>query len=365
MLIALIAKILLTALKVLLFLLLAVILVLLLILCLVLFTPLKYNASAEKYDIIKADGKVSWLLGIIRISFLYNDGRSSYKLRVFGADYKKLAGFFAKRAKKKEKKKENKKFDLESTGQPAREESEGTRNEEEENKAFPQKEEEQIYKGHKPSGEESAPPVKKEEKAEKENRAEAEGRHKENQKNIQYSGNIGKDKDKRTGNAFISRIKVFWQKIKSIPSKIKDTFSKIRKSAREAGKTACNIKDKFTTAKEFIFSEITKNMLGVAKDNLFRLLVRIKPRKIKSDILFGTGDPCQTGQILGLAAVYMAMSGTVFNITPDFENKILRGRIMVSGQIRAASLAFAVLRVIISNEWKSFYKEAMKIKEEF
>lgn len=85
MFIALIAKILLTALKVLLFLFLAVILVLLLILCLVLFTPLKYSASAEKYDIIKAEGKVSWLLGIIRISFLYNDGKSSYKLRIFGA----------------------------------------------------------------------------------------------------------------------------------------------------------------------------------------------------------------------------------------------------------------------------------------
>ncbi len=336
MLIALIAKILLTVLKVLLFLLLAVILVLLSILCMVLFTPLKYSASAEKYDIIKAEGKVSWLLGIIRISFLYNDGKSSYKLRIFGADYKKLADFFAKRAKKREKNK----LDLKSAEQTTWDESEGESNEEEEDQAFPQKEEKPVYKEHKPYGEESAPSGKKEEKAEKENRAEVESRHKEAQKNIQHSEDGGTDKDKRASNAFISSIK-------------------------EARKTVHNIKDKFTTIKEFIFSEITKNMLGVAKDNLFRLLAKIKPRKIKSDILFGTGDPCQTGQILGLAAAYMAMSGTVFNLTPDFENKVLRGRLMVSGQIRASSLAFAVLRVIISNEWKSFYKEAMKIKEEF
>ncbi len=336
MLIALIAKILLTVLKVLLFLLLAVILVLLSILCLVLFTPLKYSASAEKYDIIKAEGKVSWLLGIIRISFLYNDGKSSYKLRIFGADYKKLADFFAKRAKKREKNK----LDLESAEQTTWDESEGESNEEEEDQAFPQKEEKPVYKEHKPYGEEGTPSGKKEEKAEKENRAEVESRHKEAQKNIQHSEDGGTDKDKRAGNAFISSIK-------------------------EARKTVHNIKDKFTTIKEFIFSEITKNMLGVAKDNLFRLLAKIKPRKIKSDILFGTGDPCQTGQILGLAAAYMAVSGTVFNITPDFENKVLRGRLMVLGQIRASSLAFAVLRVIISNEWKSFYKEAMKIKEEF
>lgn len=337
MFIALIAKILLTALKVLLFLFLAVILVLLLILCLVLFTPLKYSASAEKYDIIKAEGKVSWLLGIIRISFLYNDGKSSYKLRIFGADYKKLAEFFAKRAKKKEKKK----FDLESTEQTARDESEGDNNEEKkEEDVFPKEKEKHIYKEYKPSAEESTPSGKKEKTAEKEAGAEVEERHKEVQKNIQHSKDSGTDKGKRASNAVISSIK-------------------------EARKTVRNIKDKFKTVKEFIFSEITKNMLGVAKDNLFRLLAKIKPRKIKSDILFGTGDPCQTGEILGLAAVYMAMAGTTFNITPDFENRVLRGRIMVSGQIRASNLAFAVLRIIISNEWKSFYKEAMKIKEEF
>ena len=362
MFIALIAKILLTALKVLLFLFLAVILVLLLISCLVFFTPLKYSASAEKYDIIKAEGKVSWLLGIIRISFLYNDGKSSYKLRIFGADYKKLAEFFAKREKKKEKKK----FDLESTEQTARDESEGDNSEgKKEEDVFPKEKEKHIYKEYKPSAEESTPSGKKEKTAEKEAGAEVEERHKEVQKNIQHSKDSGTDKGKRASNAVISSIKAFWQKIKSIPSKIKDAFNKIKSSIKEARKTVRNIKDKFKTVKEFIFSEITKNMLGVAKDNLFRLLAKIKPRKIKSDILFGTGDPCQTGEILGLAAVYMAMAGTTFNITPDFENRVLRGRIMVSGQIRASNLAFAVLRVIISNEWKSFYKEAMKIKEEF
>lgn len=362
MLIALIAKILLTALKVLLFLLLAVILVLLSILCIVLFTPLKYNASAEKYDIIKAEGKVSWLLGIIRVSFLYNDGKSSYKLRIFGADYKKLAEFFAKRAKKKEKKK----FDLESAEQTVKDERRGDNNEEKkEEGVFPQKEEKPAYKEHKPHGEESTTFCKKEETQEEETGPEVEIRHKETQKNIQHSKDRRTDKDKRAGNAFISSIKAFWQKVKAIPSKIKDTFNKTGSSIKEVRKTVHNIKDKFTTLKEFIFSEITKNMLGVAKNNLFRLLAKIKPRKIRSDILFGTGDPCLTGRVLGGIAVYMAMTGMVFNITPDFENKVLSGSIMVSGQIRAASLAFAVLKVIISNEWKSFYKEAMKIKEEF
>ena len=99
-------------------------------------------------------------------------------------------------------------------------------------------------------------------------------------------------------------------------------------------------------------------------DKVLHLLKKIKPRKIKSDILFGTGDPCLTGQALGVIAVYMAMTGTFFNITPSFENQVLRGRLEVSGHIRIVTLLFIVLKILLSSEWKNFYKEAMKIKEE-
>ena len=97
---------------------------------------------------------------------------------------------------------------------------------------------------------------------------------------------------------------------------------------------------------------------------MLHLLLKIKPRKIKSDILFGMGDACQTGQVLGAIAVYMAMTGIIFNITPDFENRVLRGRLEVSGHIRAVSFLSAVLKIILNKQWKIFYKNAKKIKGE-
>ena len=97
--IALAGGIVLTILKVILVLLLVIILLLFLIAGLTLFVPFRYKVHAEKYDTIKAEGRVSWLLGIICVIFTYDDGASSYKLKIFGADYKKLTGIFKRRKK--------------------------------------------------------------------------------------------------------------------------------------------------------------------------------------------------------------------------------------------------------------------------
>lgn len=350
------AKVLLTVLKSALFLLLAVILILLLILCLVLFTPLKYNIYAEKYDAIKAEGKVSWLLGIIVFSFCYNDSKSSYKLKIFGADYKKLAGFLAKFFKKKEKEV----YDLEAAEELVNDKDKGEDYEKKkETKTFPQKEENfHINKDKTPVKENKTDAWK--DKTPQEDK-EVEIRDKEDKKTVQHDKHNRADKDKRTGRPVIPVIKDFWQKVKLIPVKIRKFKEKLHKIPEAVHKGT----DKAAKLKEFIFSEITKNMFALAKDKVFYLLKKIKPRKIKTDILIGTGDPCQTGWIIGAAAVFMAMSGTFFNITPDFENKILRGRIQVTGHIRAVTLLAVFLKIIISNEWKSFYREAIKFKEEF
>lgn len=355
---ALIAQILLTVLKAVLFLLLAVMLFIILVLCLVLFTPLKYNIYAEKYDTARAEGRISWLLGIIKVSFLYDNGENSYKLKIFGADYKKLTGFFAKFSRKK------KEYKLEAAESPVQNKDKNRKDnyeEKKETKNFPQEEEKHpLNKDKTPFKENKA--HKDEGKAPEKEKA---GMAKKDKKTDRDSKHSGTGKDKRPGSRITNNIRLFWEKVKALPLKAKDIFNKIKENIKTFKEKTGSMEEKFHRVKEFILSEVTKNMLNITKDKIFYLIKKIKPRRIKSDIVFGTGDPCQTGYITGIFAVYMAMSGTVFNITPDFENKILKGRLSVSGHIRASSLAFAVLRVIISNEWKSFYKEAVKIKEEF
>ena len=125
--IALAGGIVLTILKVILVLLLVIILLLFLIAGLTLFVPFRYKVHAEKYDTIKAEGRVSWLLGIICVIFTYDDGASSYKLKIFGADYKKLTGIF----KRRKKARKDNEYSLESAEykEDSREESYGEKKE--------------------------------------------------------------------------------------------------------------------------------------------------------------------------------------------------------------------------------------------
>lgn len=342
--IALAGGIVLTILKVILVLLLVIILLVFLSAGLTLFIPFRYKVRAEKYNAIKAEGRVSWLLGIICVIFTYDDGPSSYKLKIFGADYKKLTSIF----KRKKKAREDNGYSLESTEykEDSRGESNGEKKETEKKDAV----------------EASKPGVKNSETG----AGDAEGyrgiRADEEKKNYRTDSSsskasIGKKekeghKEKTHGKDSTEESRGYARK-DSVTDKIKG----FRKSVKENFGKAGRIKD-------FIFSETTKGIVCVAKDNVLHLLKKIKPRKIKSDILFGTGDPCLTGQAAGAIAVYMVMTGKFFKITPDFENKVLRGRLEISGHIRIVTLLFIVLKIFLSSKWRDFYKEAMKIKEE-
>ena len=128
-------------------------------------------------------------------------------------------------------------------------------------------------------------------------------------------------------------------------------------------KTA-DIKNKVSVIKEFIFSEYVKGIICIVRGNVLKLIRKIKPRKLKSDIIFGMGDPCLTGQMLGGIAVFMAVTGIMVNVVPDFDRQILEGKLEAAGKIRIFTLVRIALSIIMSKEWKSFYKEAMRIKEE-
>ena len=50
-----------------------------LILLLILFVPVRYKAQGEKHEEIKAEGRVTWLLHLLRIRITYTDGKLKTK----------------------------------------------------------------------------------------------------------------------------------------------------------------------------------------------------------------------------------------------------------------------------------------------
>ncbi|QUH31317.1 DUF2953 domain-containing protein [Vallitalea guaymasensis] len=103
--------ILLGILKIFLYIILFIILFVVLCILTILFVPIRYSAQGEKYDTIKLDVKVNWLLHII--SFKYHmDEDTKMSLKIFGKDimaekkHKKVKKVNNKKSRKKQKKKD-------------------------------------------------------------------------------------------------------------------------------------------------------------------------------------------------------------------------------------------------------------------
>lgn len=115
-----------------------------------------------------------------------------------------------------------------------------------------------------------------------------------------------------------------------------------------------------------IISFLKDNKLGVkvAKTGLKNLLKHIKPKKFNGIIEFGTADPSQTGQILGLASVFYTKYGKNIKLTPIFDKKTLSGNVFLKGRIRLLTVAIIVLGLIINEEFKSLLNNFNDLKEE-
>lgn len=69
------------------------------------------------------------------------------------------------------------------------------------------------------------------------------------------------------------------------------------------------------------------------------------PQKLNAQITFGFEDPYHTGKALGLAAVLIPIYGDHIDITPDFENKILKGHLKIKGRIRRYKILHLLWKV--------------------
>lgn len=92
--------------------------------------------------------------------------------------------------------------------------------------------------------------------------------------------------------------------------------------------------------------EDTKQLADEVVKQLVKLLKSIRPRHIKADILFGTGEPDTTGYVYGVYCMLLPFCGPKFLVTPDFEQKILQGELKASGHIIVFVVLLRILKVV-------------------
>lgn len=162
----------------------------------------------------------------------------------------------------------------------------------------------------------------------------------------------------------------FEEKKKSIFEKIKEKIEKVIKCIRKITFKIKHIYAKIKevvhgliSIKEFLQLEETKEAFGFVKEQIFKVLRYIKPRKVTGQVHFGTGDPALTGKILG--AIYCINKGPYkkFIIEADFDNMILEGNVHLKGHVTLFSLLLVGIKIYFNKNLKSTINKGKMLKE--
>jgi hypothetical protein len=339
-----------------------VLLFLFLFVCLLLVLPIHYQGGVRYQEELQAKGKITWLCAILSLSVSYQEGQTQSCLRIFGID---LFHFLEKRKEKKRKKKKKAAAKKKAERESKPKKKEQAFSEEKKEQSFPveeaQEKKEQSFpvEEAQEKKEQSFPVEETQEKKEQSFSAEEAGVQEEKTGQVSIAevreeqGRQKAERGKHTSFADIRKQLLFrMEQIKAFFQSLCRLFRKIKKKIDWAG-----------DVKAFWKEDNTSRMVCILKHNVVHLWRKIKPRVLRGEVIFGTGDPCSTGQILGAAAMGYAAYGRGVQVVPDFEKARLEGHLLIKGRISIITIVVVLIRILLSSEWKQFRREAEQLKE--
>lgn len=376
-------------------LLLAVLGLLLLVLLITLLVPIRYQVALEHGEAFFMKGRANWLLHLIHVNFSHMEGVLQIKVRLFGfvvydnlkpkplKEKKPKSKTSAKKAKKKKPAKKTStttsKSDIKKSEKEQKinvdlnkENLSNKGNDKKPNIANETIIDNNIKKVNTLSNEtiretlvlqkqtdsnkeELLQPKMSETKASfAVNRQETENKEANNWQADKKQAD--KDKKETIFHKIIS-------KLKSFKEKISKSFQELKAKVINSFMTLKNLRHKISLISEFIKEEINREGLHITYASLKRLLKHILPTKLRSRLVFGTGDPCSTGQALGALGILYSFYGDKIQIIPDFVNSRLEGKHFARGRIRLVTILIIVVKLILDKRFKQLKKNFIILKE--
>ncbi len=95
------------------------------------------------------------------------------------------------------------------------------------------------------------------------------------------------------------------------------------------------------------------------KKELFYLLKKIMPKRMKVKAVYSTGSPDTTGEALGILALFPIGYKNRWNITPDFtaDHFYIDGEARVGGRVFVYQLAGVILRILLDKNCRRLYNK--------
>ncbi|BBF42049.1 hypothetical protein, conserved [Lachnospiraceae bacterium KM106-2] len=156
---------------------------------------------------------------------------------------------------------------------------------------------------------------------------------------------------------FIGKI-IRW--LRAIPDKIRG----IKKKIRGIIKLIKDLKKKAFQIKDFLFHEDNRDSFKGVFGYLIQILKYVKPKKYKCRIEFGTGDPCTTGELLGIISFVHLRYLDKAELVPNFEDAVLKANLYARGRIHLCHFVILAIRGFREKKIMRIYTNLKQLKEE-
>lgn len=133
---------------------------------------------------------------------------------------------------------------------------------------------------------------------------------------------------------FIKKVKAFIVKIKEFILKCREKCYNIKGSIEQGIQKIKKIYKNIEYYNKVLHHPSMKPAWDKLWKNTKRIFKHIKPRSLKADIEYGSGDPASTMRVYGYYCMIYPFYGKKIKFTPDMENKVLNFDVKLSGRVQ-------------------------------
>lgn len=312
--------------------------ILVLLVCVVLFVPVSYQGSAKcdgKLETFCGILKVSWLFNLLQVNIKYENGDLKYYIRIA---WKKITGgkSHEKIEKEVEEETNNKLFSTEQVS-------------DQKNTKMVEQPEENMESIKQETEERSIISDQPKEKAETSFIPDHESEKELDETNAQVEKKI-------------SLIDKFKNKFYSLKKKVLNLCNKIKCTTKNICDKLKVLLEKKDKVMQFLQDKNHIKAFQKLKKEAFKLLKRLYPKQFVVKAKYGFEDPSLTGKVLAILSLLYPFTEEHMEVVPDFENKILQGRMMIKGRIYIIYFVCATWNLLWCKQVRLLYKDIRNIK---
>ena len=136
----------------------------------------------------------------------------------------------------------------------------------------------------------------------------------------------------------------------------KNIFEKIKYTFRDFCDKIKSLIKKKEELQEFLANETHQSSWKRLKQEIWRLLKFLKPKKLVLNLHFGFDDPSVTGKVLAALSMLYPFYMDHINLEPEFDEKILEGDAYIKGTVRGLHLLVIICNLFFDKNIKTTYK---------